>query len=95
MTPMWYQVGATILGGEMALKYGWAICLSGGMHHASSDDGGGWCVFSDISISIKNFTEHLTDLLPSFLIVGVKKSIVVFVPRIPSGSVFSCLCICS
>jgi histone deacetylase 11 len=54
MTPMWYQVGATILGGEIARKYGWTICLSGGMHHASSDSGGGWCAFSDIPISIKS-----------------------------------------
>jgi histone deacetylase 11 len=49
-----YQVGATILGGEVALKYGWSICLSGGMHHASSDQGGGWCIYSDIPISIKS-----------------------------------------
>lgn len=54
MNPMWYQVGGTILGGELALKYGWCICLSGGMHHAYSTDGGGWCVYSDIPISIKN-----------------------------------------
>lgn len=45
MNPMWYQVGGTILGGELALKYGWSICLSGGMHHAYADDGGGWFVF--------------------------------------------------
>ena len=51
---MLYQVGATILGGEIALKYGWCICLSGGMHHASSKEGGGWCVYSDIPISIRS-----------------------------------------
>eukprot|EP01080_Neovahlkampfia_damariscottae_P009916 gene9916-2238_t len=58
LTPMWYQVGATILGGEIALKYGWCICLSGGMHHASSNEGGGWCVYSDIPISIRSLSEQ-------------------------------------
>jgi histone deacetylase 11 len=51
---MLYQVGATWLAGELALLYGWTICLSGGMHHASSNKGGGWCVYTDIPLSIKN-----------------------------------------
>jgi histone deacetylase 11 len=38
--------------GEVAMKYGFSINLGGGMHHASS--GGGWCMFSDIPLSIKN-----------------------------------------
>jgi histone deacetylase 11 len=42
LDPMLYHVGATILGGDLALKFGWSICLSGGMHHASSEKGGGW-----------------------------------------------------
>jgi histone deacetylase 11 len=49
-----YQTGSTILAGEVAMKYGFSINLGGGMHHASSDDGGGWCMFSDIPLSIKN-----------------------------------------
>jgi histone deacetylase 11 len=54
---MWYHVGASILGGELALKEKWAITLSGGMHHASHNKGGGWCVYADISISIKNLID--------------------------------------
>ncbi len=54
LNPMLYHVGATILGGELSMKFGWSICLSGGMHHASSNNGEGWCAFSDIPISIKN-----------------------------------------
>jgi histone deacetylase 11 len=56
--PMYYQVGGTVLGGELALKYGWSICLSGGMHHAYADDGGGWCMFSDIPIAIKSLIDQ-------------------------------------
>ena len=31
LNPLLYHVGATILGGEIALKSKWSICLSGGM----------------------------------------------------------------
>jgi histone deacetylase 11 len=55
--PMRYQAGATIKAGRAAIFYGWAICLSGGMHHASSSSGGGWCVFSDIPLSIKKLRD--------------------------------------
>ena len=54
LSPMRYQVSGTIIAGEVALEKGCAINLGGGMHHASSNDGGGWCLFSDIPLSIKN-----------------------------------------
>lgn len=38
----------------MALQYGWAIALLGGMHHASWNRGGGWCIYSDIPLAIKH-----------------------------------------
>ena len=38
--------------GELALKYGWSINLSGGYHHASAESGGGFCVYADISLII-------------------------------------------
>ena len=31
----------------LALEHGWSINLGGGMHHASYDTGGGWCVYDD------------------------------------------------
>ena len=54
LSPMRYQVKGTIMAGEMALKNKWCVNIGGGMHHASSDDGGGWCLYSDIPLSIKN-----------------------------------------
>lgn len=57
LSPMRYQVRGTILAGEIAMEKGLAINIGGGMHHASSDDGGGWCVYSDIIISLKNLRE--------------------------------------
>jgi len=52
LTPMLYHVGGTIVAAEAALVYGWAINLGGGMHHASSTRGGGWCVYSDIPMAL-------------------------------------------
>jgi histone deacetylase 11 len=54
LSPMRYQVKGTIMAGEIAMKNGWCVNIGGGMHHASSDDGGGWCLYSDIPLSINN-----------------------------------------
>lgn len=35
----------------LALEHGWAINIGGGFHHASSDSGGGFCVYADISLA--------------------------------------------
>lgn len=52
LRPMKYGTGGTILGCDLALKYGWAINLSGGYHHAQSDKGGGFCFYSDVPIAV-------------------------------------------
>ena len=53
LVPMMYQCGGSILGVELAYKYGWAINLGGGFHHASSSQGGGFCVYADITMAIQ------------------------------------------
>lgn len=53
LDPMRYATAGTVLGAELALKYGWSINLSGGYHHAKSNQGGGFCVFADIPLAIK------------------------------------------
>ncbi|BBM86834.1 histone deacetylase family protein [Candidatus Uabimicrobium amorphum] len=53
LKPMKYATGGTILGGELAMKYGWAVNLSGGYHHAKANSGEGFCFFSDIPIVIR------------------------------------------
>lgn len=54
LKPMRLQVRGTILAGELAAKYGVAINIGGGMHHACHNQGGGWCVYSDIFLSFRN-----------------------------------------
>ena len=53
LTPMQYHVSGTILAGYVATERGWCINLGGGMHHAHADDGGGWCVYADVALSIR------------------------------------------
>lgn len=62
LKPMRYATGGTIMGVELALKYGWAINLSGGYHHAKPDSGGGFCFYADIPIAIKNIRKTHPDL---------------------------------
>lgn len=42
---------------SLALEHGWAINLGGGFHHCSSDRGGGFCAYADISGALKLLKE--------------------------------------
>jgi histone deacetylase 11 len=53
LVPVRYAVGGTVQGGDLAIEQGWAINLSGGYHHAKSDEGGGFCFFSDIAVAAR------------------------------------------
>jgi len=54
LLPMLHQTGGTILAAKAAVTKGWAINLGGGFHHASAAEGGGFCVYSDIGMAIRN-----------------------------------------
>lgn len=34
------------------MKMGWSVNLSGGFHHASYTNGGGFCIYPDISLAV-------------------------------------------
>lgn len=53
LNPMKYQAGGSVLAGDLALHYGWAINLGGGFHHASRNHGEGFCPLADITLSIE------------------------------------------
>ncbi len=63
VAPMKLATSGSILAGELALKYGWAVNLSGGYHHASKDIYGGFCAISDISLSIAHLRENHSNLI--------------------------------
>eukprot|EP01084_Bolivina_argentea_P089542 161561_1 len=62
LLPMMYQCGGSILGVEFAHRYGWSINLGGGFHHASSTQGGGFCVYADITMIVKYIRTALKDI---------------------------------
>ena len=45
------SAGASIAAGRAALKEGISGNLAGGTHHASANQGGGFCVFNDIAVT--------------------------------------------
>ena len=53
----------------IALKKGWAINLSGGFHHATVDNGGGFCIYPDITM-VTRYMEEWHDL-KKFMIVDL------------------------
>ena len=38
---------------KLAMERGWAINIGGGFHHCSSERGGGFCAYADITLGIK------------------------------------------
>ena len=48
-----HSVGATIAAARAALDDGVAATLAGGTHHASADQGGGYCVFNDSAVAAR------------------------------------------
>lgn len=47
------SVGATVAACRAAFDHGCAVNLAGGTHHAFSDRGGGFCVFNDVAVAIR------------------------------------------
>jgi histone deacetylase 11 len=50
--PMRIAAGGTLNTCRLAMKYGLAINLGGGYHHADRDHGSGFCVYADVPIAL-------------------------------------------
>ena len=49
-----YDLGARLFqAAKLALERGWALNVGGGFHHCSSDRGGGFCVYADITLALR------------------------------------------
>ncbi|XP_030615279.1 histone deacetylase 11 isoform X1 [Delphinapterus leucas] len=59
LKPLRTQTGGTIMAGKLAVERGWAINIGGGFHHCSSDRGGGFCAYADITLAIKFLFERV------------------------------------
>ena len=45
--------GGTVLASKLAINFGLACNTAGGSHHASFDEGAGFCVFNDVAVAAK------------------------------------------
>ena len=45
--------GGTVLASKLAINYGIACNTAGGSHHASYDQGAGFCVFNDVAVATR------------------------------------------
>jgi len=54
LEPFRHATGGTLLAARLALRYGMAINLGGGYHHAAPDIGGGFCIYADMPIAIRH-----------------------------------------
>ncbi|XP_019488991.1 PREDICTED: histone deacetylase 11 isoform X3 [Hipposideros armiger] len=59
LKPLRTQTGGTIMAGKLAVERGWAINVGGGFHHCSSDRGGGFCAYADITLAVKFLFERV------------------------------------
>ncbi|XP_054339708.1 histone deacetylase 11 isoform X1 [Pongo pygmaeus] len=59
LRPLRTQTGGTIMAGKLAVERGWAINVGGGFHHCSSDRGGGFCAYADITLAIQFLFERV------------------------------------
>jgi histone deacetylase 11 len=55
--PQRLAAGGTIAAGEIALKQGLSINLSGGYHHTQKNRSSGFCFYADVPLAIQNLIE--------------------------------------
>ncbi|XP_045164224.2 histone deacetylase 11-like isoform X2 [Mercenaria mercenaria] len=58
LRPFRYQTGGTILAAKLAIDRGWGINIGGGFHHCSSEKGGGFCAYADITLAVRFLFSH-------------------------------------
>ncbi|XP_049622499.1 histone deacetylase 11 isoform X2 [Suncus etruscus] len=68
LRPLRTQTGGTIMAGKLAVERGWAINVGGGFHHCSSDRGGGFCAYADITLAIKFLFERVEGIAKATIV---------------------------
>ncbi|KPJ18824.1 Histone deacetylase 11, partial [Papilio machaon] len=69
LKPMRLQTGGSVLAGKLALERGWAINVGGGFHHCSSDKGGGFCPYADITLLVRFLVDN--EMIQNAMIVDL------------------------
>ncbi len=55
----------------MALERGWAINFSGGYHHASCSNGGGFCIYPDITLCVRFLKKYKPSRVKKVMIIDL------------------------
>ena len=63
MHPCFVQAAA------LALERGWSINIGGGMHHAHSGGGAGWCMFSDLILALRKLRKETQGMINKVMII--------------------------
>ena len=53
----------------IALERGWSINIGGGMHHAHSGGGAGWCMFSDIILALRKLRKETEGVINKVMVI--------------------------
>ena len=53
----------------LAVERGWSINIGGGMHHACAEGGGGWCMFSDLSLALRKVRKASQGAIDKIMII--------------------------
>ena len=53
----------------LALERGWSINIGGGMHHAHSEGGAGWCMFSDLILAVRKLRKETQGEINKVMII--------------------------
>ena len=48
--------------GKLAMERGWSINVGGGFHHCSSQKGGGFCAYADITLTVEFLLENYSEV---------------------------------
>lgn len=71
LRPMRLMAGGSVQAGALALERGWAVNLGGGMHHAHYADGGGWCVYDDITLMLRTLRSATGGLFERAMVIDL------------------------
>lgn len=74
LNPMMRGTQGTIDATCIALEKGWAINLSGGYHHACTEYGGGFCIYPDITLAIRNLRKYHNEKVKRIMIVDLVRN---------------------
>lgn len=64
----YYSCLCVLQAAKLAVERGWGINIGGGFHHCSSERGGGFCAYADITLAIRFLFMHNVDIKTAMIV---------------------------